>query len=108
MGTGFGKFIKQTKMMKESLEKMQQEMETREVEASAGGGAVKATARGDGRLVSVKIDPEVVKSGDVEMLEDLILTAANQALEKATKLDTSELDKISGDLGILGKLGLGG
>lgn len=108
MGTGFGKFIKQAKQMKESLEKMQEEMHTREAEASSGGGAVRATARGDGRLVSVKIDPEVVKSGDVEMLEDLILTAANQALEKATAVDTTELEKIRGDLGILGKLGLGG
>jgi len=108
MGTGFGKFMKQAKQMKENLVKMQEEMANREVEASAGGGAVKATARGDGTLVSIKIDPEVVKSGDVEMLEDLVLTAVNQALEEATEFDRSQLEELKGQLGIFGKLGLGG
>jgi len=108
MGTGFGKFMKQAKQMKENLVKMQEEMQNREVEASAGGGAVTATARGDGSLVSIKIDPEVVKSGDVEMLEDLVLTAVNQALEKATEFDRSQLEELKGQLGIFGKLGLGG
>jgi DNA-binding YbaB/EbfC family protein len=100
--------MKQARKMQEAWAKVQEEMQNREAEASAGGGAVKVTARGDGTLLSIKIDPEVVKSGDVEMLEDLVLTAANQALDKAGKVDTSELEKLRGELGIFGKLGLGG
>jgi DNA-binding YbaB/EbfC family protein len=105
MGTGFGKLLKQAKKMKEDLARMEEELQNRVVEASAGGGAVTVSAKGDGSLVSIKIDPEVVKSGDVEMLEDLILTAVNQAVTQASEIHASELKKLGGGLGMLGNMG---
>ena len=102
MGTGFGKLMKQAKQMKENFAKMQEELKDKTVEAAAGGGAVKATVDGEGKLLSVKIDPEVVKSGDVEMLEDLILTAVNQAKEKADELHASAFGDLTKGLGIPG------
>ncbi len=112
MGTGFGKLMKQAKMMKEQLVKTEEVLGNQLAEGSAGGGAVKAVVRGDERLVGIKIDPEVVKSGDVEMLEDLIVSAVNQGLEKIASLHKEELDKMTGGLKALGtpeflkKLGL--
>ena len=102
MGTGFGKLMKQAKQMKENFARMQEDLKDKTVEASAGGGAVTVVADGEGRLVSIKIDPEVVKSGDVEMLEDLVLTAVNQAKEKADELHASVFGNLAKGLGIPG------
>jgi DNA-binding YbaB/EbfC family protein len=98
MGTGFGKLMKQAKKMKDGLAKVEEELKDRVVEASAGGGAVRASADAHGKLVSIQIDPEVVKSGDVEMLQDLILTAVNQVLDKASDLHSSEVAKLAQSL----------
>lgn len=102
MGTGFGKMIKQAKQMKENFVKIQDDLKDKVVEASAGGGAVKATVSGEGKLVSIKIEPEVVKSGDVEMLEDLVLSAVKQAQDKADELHAAALGKLTQGLGIPG------
>src|SRR6266853_6836590 len=92
---GLGKFLKQAQKMQAEMTRVQEELAQREVEASAGGGAVKATARCDGTIVSVKIDPKVVDPKDVEMLEDLIVGAVANALENAKKTQTDEMGKVT-------------
>ena len=74
--------MKQFERAQQGAHRVQAELATRTVEASSGGGAVKAVARCDGSLVSIKIDPAAVNPSDVAMLEDLILTAINQALNR--------------------------
>ncbi len=83
----------------------------RTVEGSAGGGMVRITATGTGQLISVKIDPEVLKGEDREMLEDLVAAAANQTLAKAKELAAEEMQKALGGMippGLAGSLGLPG
>jgi hypothetical protein len=88
--------------MQAEMTRVQEELAKREVEASAGGGAVKATARCDGTIVSVKIDPKVVDPKDVEMLEDLILGAVTNALQSAKKTQDEELAKVTAGMSIPG------
>jgi hypothetical protein len=99
---GLGKFLKQAQKMQAEMTRVQEELAKREVEASAGGGAVKATARCDGTIVSVKIDPKVVDPKDVEMLEDLILGAVTNALQSAKKTQDEELAKVTAGMSIPG------
>ena len=99
---GLGKFLKQAQKMQAEMTRVQEELAQREVEASAGGGAVKATARCDGTIVSVKIDPKVVDPKDVEMLEDLILGAVTNALQSAKKTQDEELGKVTAGMSIPG------
>ena len=99
---GLGKFLKQAQKMQAEMTRVQEELAQREVEASAGGGAVKATARCDGTIVSIKIDPKVVDPKDVEMLEDLILGAVTNALQSAKKTQDEELGKVTAGMSIPG------
>lgn len=99
---GINKLLKQAQRMQEDMQRIQTELATREVEGTAGGGAVKATARCDGTLVRVKIDPKVVDPGDVEMLEDLVLGAVANALEVAKKTQSDEMSKITAGMNIPG------
>lgn len=92
---GLGKFLKQAQKMQEQMQKVQDELAQREVEGTAGGGAVKAIAKCDGTLVSVKIDPKVVDPNDVEMLEDLVVGAVANALELAKKTQNDEMARIT-------------
>lgn len=94
--------MKQVQKMQKDMEKMQEELGDKEVEASVGGGAVVVKANGNKEVLSIKIKPEVVDSEDVEMLEDLVLTAVNQALKAADDMMTNGMSKISGGLGIPG------
>ena len=103
---GLGKFLKQAQKMQEQVQRVQEELAQREVEGSAGGGAVKAVARCDGSVVSVKIDPKVVDPQDVEMLEDLVLGAVANALEVAKKTQTEELNKVTAGMGLPGMPGM--
>ena len=89
------------KMMKQ-MEKMQEELGEKRINATSGGGAVSVTVNGLHELVEVKIDPAAVDPEDVTMLEDLILTAANEALRKAQEVANSQLGKITGGLSIPG------
>jgi DNA-binding YbaB/EbfC family protein len=102
---GLGKFLKQVQRMEEQLQRVQEQLAQREVEGSAGGGAVRAVARCDGSIVSIKIDPKAVDPADVEMLEDLVLGAVVNALEAAKKTQAEELSKVTGGMQIPG-LGL--
>lgn len=99
---GLGKFLKQAQKMQEQMQRVQEELAQREVEGTSGGGAVKAIAKCDGSISSIKIDPKVVDPQDVEMLEDLILGAVTNALEIAKKTQTDEMGKVTAGMNIPG------
>lgn len=92
--------MRQMNRMKSKLEKVQNEVGDRTVEASAGGGAVTVTANGRNEIVGVKIDKEVVDPDDVEMLQDLVLTAVNQAMTQAQEMMNREVSKVTGGMGL--------
>ncbi|MEE9584009.1 MAG: YbaB/EbfC family nucleoid-associated protein [Candidatus Brocadiales bacterium] len=106
---GFGNFAeimkeaqKQAQKMHKKMEEMQHELKERVVEASSGGGMVTAKMNGRQALLAVKIDPEVVDPKDVEMLEDLVVAAVNQATKKSQELYEQEMAKLTGGLNIPG------
>ncbi|RUM88606.1 MAG: YbaB/EbfC family nucleoid-associated protein [Thermovibrio sp.] len=99
-GGNINQLMKMAKQLQAQAARMKEEVEKREFIGTAGGGAVKVVARGTGELVSVEIAPELLESNDREMLQDLILTAANQALKEARETMARELEKITGGLGI--------
>lgn len=99
---GLGDMMKQFSQMQARMEEMQAELENAEVEASAGGGMVKVVVNGKGEIKSLTIDPEVVDKDDVEMLQDLIVAALNQAKEKTTELQQEQMAGLTGGLNIPG------
>jgi len=101
---GLGKFLKQAQKMQEQMARVQEELAQREVEGTAGGGAVKAIAKCDGTISAIKIDPKVVDPQDVEMLEDLILGAVTNALEVAKKTQTDEMGKVTAGMNLPGMM----
>jgi len=96
---GFGNLVKEAQKLQAQLETLKAEVGKRKVEASAGGGMVVVEANGNQELVSIKIDREVISPDDSQMLEDLVLAAANEALRKARELVASEMSKIAGGVG---------
>ncbi len=103
-GGNMNNMMKQVQKMQKQMEDMQKELEQKEVEASAGGGAVTVKVTGKKTLVDVKIDPEVVDKDDVEMLEDMIVAAINEAFRKADEVTESEMRKVTGGVNIPGLL----
>jgi DNA-binding YbaB/EbfC family protein len=104
-GGGMGNMnnmIKQAQKMQKDMMKVQEELEQRQIEASAGGGAITVVVTGKKELVSIIIKPEVVDPEDVEMLQDLILAAVNEAIRKAEEMVSSEMGKLTGGLGLPG------
>lgn len=99
--------MKQAQKLQAEMAKVQEEAKTKTVEAAAGGGMVTAVANGAGEIVSIKIDPEVVNPDDVEMLEDLIVAASNEALRRAQEMVQSEMSRLTGGLKLPGMGGLG-
>jgi DNA-binding YbaB/EbfC family protein len=99
---GLGKFLKQAQKMQEQMQRVQEELAQREVEGTSGGGAVKAIAKCDGSIRSIKIDPKVVDPQDVEMLEDMVLGAVTNALEIAKKTQSDEMGKVTAGMNIPG------
>jgi len=97
-----GNIMKQAQAMQERLAKVQAEVATRTVQASSGGGMVTVTANGALEIVAVKIDPEVVTANDAEMLQDLVVAAANEALRKARDMVAEEMKGVTGGLQIPG------
>ena len=85
--------MKQAARMQQQIEQTQAGLASRTVEASSGGGAVKVVARCDDTIASIKIDPQAVNPADAQLLEDMILTAVNQALEEAKKVSNTEMGK---------------
>lgn len=85
--------------MQKQMEETTKELEEKEVTATAGGGAVEVTVTGKKEVKSVKLDPEVVDPDDIEMLEDLIVAATNEALRKMEEISQAQMAKITGGLG---------
>lgn len=94
--------MKQAQAMQQQLGKIQEEAEQKTVEASAGGGMVRVTANGGMKITKIVIDPEVLKSDDPDMLQDLLVAATNEALRKAKELMAQEVKSLTGGLGIPG------
>jgi DNA-binding YbaB/EbfC family protein len=92
--------MRKIQAMQAEMEKVQEEMKTRELETTAGGGAVAVTVNGAKELVSIKIDPEVMDKDDPEMLQDLILVAVNEGLRQIEEMSENEMNKLAGGLGI--------
>ena len=109
-GGGYGgmnqmQMMKQAQKMQQELQKMQEEMDAAEFSATAGGGAVTATVSGKRELVSLTISPDAVDPEDVEMLQDLVVAAVNEALRKAEDAASQNMSRLTGGLN-LGGLGL--
>ncbi|MFH2036135.1 MAG: YbaB/EbfC family nucleoid-associated protein [Candidatus Zixiibacteriota bacterium] len=103
MGKGqLGNMMKQIQQMQAKMEEMQEQLENETVEGTSGGGMVKVVANGKQDILEVVIDPEVVNPEDVEMLQDLILAAVNQARQKAAELQNERMSSLTGGLNIPG------
>ncbi len=98
MGKGWGKIFEVIGEFQRNLESIKRELEEKRVSATAGGGVVTAEVNGKQELVSLKIDPEVLDSKDVEMLEGLIIAAVNEALRRSKELIKEEMTKLAGGL----------
>lgn len=88
--------------MQQQMEQVQAELARRTVEATSGGGAVKIAATCDGSLGSIKIDPQALNPEDAQVLEDMILTAANQALAQAKEISNAEMGKVTAGMNLPG------
>lgn len=104
MTKGLGNILKQAQQMHSKIAQLQEEMAAKTVEASSGGGMVNVTMNGKQEVLSVRIDPEVVNKDDVEMLQDLLAAAVNEAIRKSQELMAEEMKKITGGLSIPGIL----
>ena len=91
--------MKQAQRMQRQMEESEKELESKEFTAAAGGGAVEVTVTGKKEVSKVKLDPEAVDPDDVEMLEDLIMAATNEALRKADEASAANMAKLTGGLG---------
>jgi len=102
MKGGMGNMMKQAQKLQAKMLKMQEELAEKTVETSAGGGMVKVVANGKQQVVSIQIEKEVVDPEDVEMLQDLILAAVNDALNKSQEMVSGEMSKLTGGMKIPG------
>jgi nucleoid-associated protein EbfC len=100
--SSLGKIIKQAHRMEQQMKQIQSALANRTVEASAGGGAVKVVAKCDGSIASIKIDPQTLNPGDVQLLEDMVLSAINQALNQAKEISNSEMGKATAGFNLPG------
>jgi nucleoid-associated protein EbfC len=100
--SSIGKLMKQAARMQQQMEQVQAELAARTVEATSGGGAVKVTAKCDGSLAAIKIDPQALNPGDAQIVEDMILTAANQALSQAKEISNTEMGKVTAGMNLPG------
>lgn len=98
----FGNIMKQAKKMQERMAQLQDELASKKVDATAGGGMVSVTVNGKFELLSIKIEKEVVNPDDVDMLQDLVVAAVNEGIRKAQEMAASEMGKITGGLQIPG------
>jgi DNA-binding YbaB/EbfC family protein len=100
--SSIGKLMKQAARMQQQMEEIQASLAKRTVEATSGGGAVKVVAKCDGTVASIKIDPQALNPGDAQLLEDMILTATNQALGQAKEISNAEMGKATAGLSLPG------
>ena len=104
-GKDMQKQLKQLQAMQAEMEQTQAELEEKEVTATAGGGAVEVTVNGKKEITKLTIDKDVVDPDDVEMLQDLVIAAVNEAMRQIAELEESEMNKITGGFGGLGGFG---
>jgi DNA-binding YbaB/EbfC family protein len=102
MTRGLGNILKQAQQMHAKITQLQEEMAGKTVEASSGGGMVNMVMNGKQEVLSIHIDPEVVNKEDIEMLQDLIAAAVNEAIRKSHEMMQEEMKKITGGLSIPG------
>ena len=102
MGGNMNKMMKQVQKMQQDMAKLQEEMKTRTVECTAGGGMVKVVANGNNEIVAIEINPQAVDPEDVEMLQDLVLAAVNESLKNAQEMVAKEMSKLTGGMNIPG------
>jgi nucleoid-associated protein EbfC len=100
--SSIGKLMKQAARIQRQMEEVQTQLSARTVEATSGGGVVKVVAKCDGTIGSIKIDPQAVNPADTQLLEDLIMTAANTALTEAKEISNSEMGKVTSGFNIPG------
>jgi len=100
--SSIGKLMKQAARMQQQMEQIQADLARRTVEASAGGGAVKVTAKCDGTLAAIKVDPQTLTPGDAQLLEDMLLSAVNQALSQAKEISNAEMGKATAGFSLPG------
>lgn len=101
-GGSMSKMLKQAKQMQEQIGKMQEELEQKEIESSSGGGAITVKITGKQMITSLKINPEAVDLGDIELLEDMVIAAVNEGIKKSQEMVSSEMARITGGLKIPG------
>lgn len=97
-----GKMMKQVQKMQADMAKMQEELANKTVEATSGGGMVKVVANGKQEIISIEINPEAVDPEDVEMLQDMVVAAVNEALRTSQEMVAGEMKKITGGMNIPG------
>ena len=102
MPSNMNNLMKQAQKMQKQMEETTKELEEKQVTASAGGGAVEVTVSGKKEVVKVKLDKDAVDPDDVEMLEDLIMAATNEALRKMEEISQAQMSKITGGMGMGG------
>jgi DNA-binding YbaB/EbfC family protein len=101
-GGGLQQMMRQANQMQARMKKLQEELATREFEGGAGGGAVLVKVNGDSKLLSIQIKPDVVSASDLEMLQDLIVVATNEAIKMAKDTSQQEMSKITGGMNFPG------
>ncbi len=97
---GMGKMMKQMQKLQNDMARLQEELAEKEVSASSGGGAVTVTVTGDNQVVDVQLDPEILDPEEVEMLQDLVIAATNEALRQAREMVAEEMSKLTGGLNL--------
>ncbi len=102
MPGNMNQMLKQAQKMQENMQKMQSELEAKEIETSVGGGAVTVKVNGKKEIVDINIKPEVVDPDDIEMLQDLIISAVNEALRSIDDMQSNQMSKITGGMNIPG------
>jgi len=102
MAKGLGNIMKQAQQMQAKMARVQQELEKREVEATAGGGMVTAKVNGKQELLTLQIEKDVVDPEDVEMLQDLVMAAVNEAIKQSQQMVQEEMGKVTGGMNIPG------
>ena len=103
-GGNMQQMMRQAQKMQQDMARVQQELESREVEASSGGGMVKVVATGKKEIKAIVIDPKAVDPGDVEMLQDLIQAAVNEALRMVDEMTQQEMGRVTGGMNLGGLL----
>ena len=100
--SSIGKLMKQAARMQQQMEEIQAQLAARTVEATSGGGAVKVTAKCDGTLAAIKVDPQALNPADAQLLEDMLLSAINKALAEAKEISSAEMGKATAGFSLPG------